>query len=91
MSSPRLDDTDGDGANDLVIGADNAKVYAWRADGTPMAGWPKDTAASVKGTAGMMTIDSDMRLEVIIGDFGGALYMFGLDFGSTVYLPLTRK
>jgi hypothetical protein len=28
---------------------------------------------------------------VIIGDIGGALYMFGLDLGSTVYLPLTRK
>ncbi len=91
VSSPRLGDIDGDGANDLVIGADNAQVYAWHADGTPVAGWPKDTAASVKGAAGLMNMDSDTRLEVVVGDFGGALYMFGLDLGTTVYLPLTRK
>ena len=39
--SPAIADLDHDGALEVIVGSDDRKVYAWRSDGTAVAGFPK--------------------------------------------------
>lgn len=40
MAAPSLGDLDGDGTLEIVAGALDRHLYAWHADGTPVAGFP---------------------------------------------------
>jgi hypothetical protein len=41
FAAPVLTDLDGDRRLEVVQGAWNGRLYAWRADGTPAPGWPR--------------------------------------------------
>jgi hypothetical protein len=43
FGAPVLVDLDGDGKLEVVLGGWDAKVYAWRPDGSLLPGWPADT------------------------------------------------
>lgn len=54
-SHPAVGDLDGDGVKEIVAGSEDRHVYAWRADGSKLPGWPvllRDPAkvASVNAT-----------------------------------------
>jgi len=74
-----LGDLDRDGKLDIVAGVEDstegigARVFAWRANGTTLPGWPQSTACyrsdytcGVRGLA-LADIDNDEYLEVIAG------------------------
>jgi hypothetical protein len=70
VSSPALGDLDGDGRLEVVVGSDDGKVYAWRADGTPVTGWPQTTAELtmlVQSSPALGDLDRDGRPEVVVG------------------------
>ena len=64
LSSPALGDLDGDGHLEIIAAAMDRHVYAWHADGTPVAGFPVlvvDPAktASVDPVSHMVTFTAD--------------------------------
>jgi hypothetical protein len=69
----------------VVVGSDDAHVYAWHVDGTVVDGWPKQTQVSVKGSPALANLDDDPALEVIVGDFDGNLYPLGKYVPDTPY------
>jgi hypothetical protein len=42
FSSPAAGDLDGDGRLEVVVGSEAGKLFAWRADGATLPGWPVD-------------------------------------------------
>ncbi len=43
LAAPVLADLDGDGRLEIIAAAMDRHVYVWRADGSPLPGWPKFT------------------------------------------------
>lgn len=75
MSSPAIGDIDGDGFLDIVVGggsyyqgAVGRQVYAWKRNGTFVAGWPVSTTGQVFGSPALADLTGDGTPEVIIGD-----------------------
>ena len=54
-----LADLDGDGIPEILLPAAN-RIYAWRGDGTPVAGWPVSLGANAAGGR-----------EAVVGDING--------------------
>ncbi|HSE18108.1 MAG TPA: Ig-like domain-containing protein [Pyrinomonadaceae bacterium] len=67
-SYPTLGDLDGDGAMECVIGSANGFVYAFRADGSFVPGWPQATKAVAVNAPAIGDIDGDGLPEVIAGN-----------------------
>lgn len=78
-SSPILGDLDQDGLLEIVVGADNNKVYAWNADGSLLAGWPVTTGDSVRSSPALADIDRDGRLDVVVGSFDNKVYIWNFN------------
>lgn len=79
-SSPALADLDGDGFLDVIVGTGTffagkgRNVYAWRFDGTPLAGWPVSIGDGAFSSPAVGDMDGDGDLEVVIGCKDGKLY-----------------
>jgi subtilisin family serine protease len=67
-SFPVLGDLDGDGAMEVVIGSANGFVYAFRANGSNVPGWPQATKATGVNSPAIGDIDGDGVPEVIAGN-----------------------
>lgn len=78
-SSPVLGDLDRDGNIEIVVGADNGYVYAWRPDATLLPGWPVATGDSVRSSPAIKDIDGDAKLDVIVGSFDNKVYAWNFD------------
>jgi FG-GAP-like repeat len=83
MSSPAVGDIDGDGKPEIVVGGGvfyqgnvGKKVYAYRCDGTDVAGWPVSVEAQVFDSPALADLDGDGRLDVVITDENANLYAF---------------
>ncbi len=67
-SYPVLGDLDGDGAMECVIGSANGFVYAFRANGSNVPGWPQATKAVAVNSPAIGDIDGDGLPEVVAGN-----------------------
>ncbi|MCB8978080.1 MAG: VCBS repeat-containing protein [Ardenticatenaceae bacterium] len=66
FSSVALGDVNGDNIDDIVVGAADGKVYAYRGTGAKL--WEYDTGnAAIEGKAAIADIDNDGHSEVIVG------------------------
>jgi hypothetical protein len=83
-------DPPGDGTLEIVAAAMDQYVYAWRADGSPVAGWPvlcRDTSGQgtrISATPAVADLNGDHRYEIVIGtaeryDDTGRLYAIWAD------------
>jgi peptidase C25-like protein/flagellar hook capping protein FlgD/VCBS repeat protein len=65
-ASPAVADLDGDGALEVLIGAEDRKVHAYRFDGTPVSGFPIETGAEVRGTPAIWDLDGDGATDILV-------------------------
>jgi len=73
-ASPAVADIDGDGALEVLIGAEDRRLYAFRFDGTPVSGFPIETAAEVRGTPAVWDLDGDGACDIIVAGWDRNLY-----------------
>ncbi|RMH70897.1 MAG: VCBS repeat-containing protein [Actinomyces sp.] len=77
-SSPAIADLDGDGGGDVVFGAQDGRIRAWRGDGTAL--WTtsavpgisagcrgQSTPTAVDSSPAVGDVDGDGRVEVVVG------------------------
>lgn len=86
---------DGDGQVEIVVGSDDARLYAWKADGSLVGGWPMDVDYPIKGAPAVGNMDGDTAVEVIGAGFDGKLKYSGMvpavGAAHSVYLPITKR
>ena len=66
VSQPAVGDLDNDGVKEIVIGTANRRVYALRANGTVLPGWPVTVSAEVNASPALGDIDGDGFLDVVV-------------------------
>gem|GEM_PF-1573167 len=77
-SSPTLADLDGDGHLEVLIGAHDGRVYAWRSDGDPVGDFPARTRLPVHGCPSVADLDGDGDLEVLVGSYDALVHVWDL-------------
>src|SRR5438445_9342427 len=66
--SPVIGDVNNDGSNDVVVGGQDGKVYAYDANGAPLPGhWPAHATAAISSAPAIGDVDGDGRNEVVVG------------------------
>ena len=71
-TSPLLVDMDGDpGTLEAFAGSVDGKLYGWKSDGTPLAGWPVDVGSAVMCSAAAGDITGDSGVEILACNTSG--------------------
>ncbi len=75
-SSPVVADLDGDGRNEVLVGGEDANLYAFANDGTPMPGFPIHVGGEIRGTPAVWDIDHDGSAEIIASCWDENVYVW---------------
>lgn len=91
-AAPCVGDVDGLGATIVVGAAVSGKVYAWNADGTgyinPDGFFAQTDTSNMRVSPVMADLDSDGRLEIVIADDAGKVYVWNDDGTALAGWPL---
>jgi WD40 repeat protein len=66
QATPTVADLDSDGFLEVVLGAEDGKIYGWNHDGTDLAGFPITTGGEIRGAVTIQDLDADGRLELAV-------------------------
>ena len=86
-TSPAIGDLDGDGRLEIVVStgwhwsrpSSTAYVYAFKDDGTSLAGWPKQLGVGISSQPVLGDVDGDVGVEIVVGAHDGQLYAWNAD------------
>jgi peptidase C25-like protein/VCBS repeat protein/flagellar hook capping protein FlgD/fibronectin type III domain protein len=76
-ASPTIADLDGDGALEVLMGADDRRVYAFHSDGTLVSGFPIETGAEVLASPAIWDVDGDGRADLILAGWDRQVHVWG--------------
>ncbi len=68
LSMPALGDLDGDGAIEVICASSNGRVFAWRASGALVTGFPRTIAGGIVGAVALVELDGSPGLEIVAAD-----------------------
>ena len=66
QATPTVADVDGDGQLEVLLGAEDRKIYGWNHNGTELAGFPLTTGGEIRGAVSLFDVDGDNRMEVVV-------------------------
>jgi len=75
-SSPIVADIDGDGQNEVLIGGEDANLYAFDNDGSLMAGFPIRLNGEIRGTPLVWDMDHDGLTEILVAGWDKNVYLW---------------
>ena len=75
-ASPTAADLDGDGAIEVLIGSEDRRLHAFRADGSAMSGFPIETGAEVRGSAATWDLDGDGSVEIAVAGWDRDIHVW---------------
>ena len=77
FGTPAIADLDGNGVNDIVFGASDGNLYAWRVDGTSLPGFPVALPSSMTGSVAIGYLDGpgDTQLDIAVPVANDSLYV----------------
>ncbi len=77
-SSPIVADIDGDGTPDVLMGAEDGKLYAYTGAGQPAAGFPIALSGEVRGSPLVWDVDGDGLSELALAGWDQNFYLWDL-------------
>jgi chitodextrinase len=85
-----LGDLDGDRVIEVVWGGDDGNVYAWRADGAPLAGFPRSAGATGENLwIALADLDGAPGCEIVAASRGGEVHALRADGAEAPGWPVS--
>jgi hypothetical protein len=81
FGTPALADLDGDGLPEIIYGSFDGKLYAWKANGTNVPGFPFTTNAQITSSVAVGYLDGpgDTSPEIVFSSTADSLYVLNAD------------
>jgi hypothetical protein len=73
-ASPAVADLDGDGTLEILIGAEDRRLYAFHSDGTPVSGFPIEIGAEARSTPAVWDLDHDGATDIVMAGWDSAVH-----------------
>jgi len=73
-ASPAVADLDGDGTLEVLIGAEDRRLYAFHSNGAPVSGFPIEIGAEARSTPAIWDLDKDGATDIVMAGWDKALH-----------------
>lgn len=88
FGSPAVADVDGDKELEIFVGGADGKIYAYRADGTTLTGWPQNVGDPVVSSVAIGDLNRDGKPE-IVATAGRRVHVFNANGTRFQNFPVT--
>jgi len=88
LGSPAIGDVDGDGKDDIVVGAKNGRVYAYGGSGTGTQNtiiWEYNTGSEVLMSPALVDLNNDNKLDAVASSDNGFVYAIDGATGTEIW------
>ncbi len=79
-ATPTVGDIDGDGQYEVLLGAEDRRLYAWNHDGTEVAGFPIQLEGEVRSGATIADFDQDGLVEIAVSGYDQNVYVWKMPY-----------
>ncbi len=78
QSTPTVGDVDGDSQLEVLLGAEDGRLYGWNHDGTELAGFPILLEGEVRASATISDFDGDGLVEIAVSGWDQNVYVWDM-------------